>query len=134
MLKSFIEVFKLKNLIRSSKSTSESSSNKEIFDRISNCQESWNFENWNFQIEDIVCLVCKLNDSETSHSNMELWLWLLTRFSCTMKCPLASSQRLYKLQNQKWRMMMVKLVEKVVVKLLKKVMIKLLTPASKIML
>ena len=47
----------------------ESSSYRESFDRISNCQESQNFENWNLEMENIFSLVCKLNESEKQKSS-----------------------------------------------------------------
>ena len=43
--------------IRMSKSTSESSSNRDIFDHIFNCQESWNCENWKLELVNIFSLV-----------------------------------------------------------------------------
>ena len=61
-------LFSKKKCRKRARAASKSSLNRESFYRILNCQESWNFENWKFEMEDIFCLVCKLKESENHHS------------------------------------------------------------------
>ena len=58
------------------RATLESSSKRGSLDRISSCQEFWNFENWQWEIENILWIVCELKESE-SHISTSLKKLLL---------------------------------------------------------
>ena len=53
-----------KRILLQARAAFEWSLKKGSFDRISNCQKFWNFENWKLEIENIFCFVCELQESE----------------------------------------------------------------------
>ena len=59
------------------RATLESSSKRGGFDRISNCQKFWNFENWKLEIQNIFCFVCEPNESENHPSTSFKKLWVV---------------------------------------------------------
>ena len=54
----------------------ESSSNRGSFDRSSSCQEFLNFENWKWEIENILCIVSELKESENHPFTSFKKLWV----------------------------------------------------------
>ena len=58
------------------RATLESSSRRGSFERISSRQELWNFENFNWEIENIFCIVFELKESEKHPSTSLKKLWV----------------------------------------------------------
>ena len=58
------------------RATLESSSKRGSIYRIFSCQEFWNFENLKWVIENIICIVCELQESEKDPSTSFKKLWL----------------------------------------------------------